>query len=64
VAQQVRPPDAGGSHARKEETPAGRRRAYRSPTITEYGSVAKMTQGTATTVQNDFFMSGMRMMCL
>jgi hypothetical protein len=46
-----------------EVVPSRRRRLYRTPRVTEYGSVAKMTQGSLT-VQNDFFMSGMRMMCL
>jgi hypothetical protein len=40
-----------------------RRRPYRSPTLTCYGSVAKLTQGTRT-VGNDGAMGGMMMMCL
>ena len=66
MAQQDRRPDESGSPDRRKAAlrgATGRRRAYRSPTITEYGSVAKMTQGTAT-VQNDFSMGGMRMTCL
>jgi hypothetical protein len=38
-------------------------RPYRSPTLTCYGSVAKLTQGT-NTVNNDGAMGGMMMMCL
>jgi hypothetical protein len=40
-----------------------RRRPYRSPALTCYGSVAKLTQGTRT-VNNDGAMGGMMMMCL
>jgi hypothetical protein len=42
---------------------AERRRPYRAPTLTCYGSVAKLTQGTRT-VGNDGAMGGMMMMCL
>ena len=64
MAQQERPPDQGARPARSDSADVvRRRRAYRTPRVTEYGSVAKMTQGSLT-VQNDFFMSGMRMMCL
>jgi hypothetical protein len=38
-------------------------RPYRSPTLTCYGSVAKLTQGT-NTINNDGAMGGMMMMCL
>jgi hypothetical protein len=66
VTQQSRPPDQGAAPAGTDAAPVvppRRRRPYRTPRVTEYGSVAKMTQGSLT-VQNDFFMSGMRMMCL
>jgi hypothetical protein len=39
----------GPAHARPA---AGRKRQYATPRLTEYGSVAKLTQGTLTT-QND-----------
>jgi hypothetical protein len=65
VAQQDRPPDEGANPAPTDGAAgvAPRRRPYHTPNITEYGSVSKMTQGSLT-VQNDFFMSGMRMNCL
>jgi hypothetical protein len=45
------------------DTPTGSRRPYRRPELTEYGSVAKLTQGTLTV--NSDAMSGMMMMaCL
>ena len=37
--------------------PAPRRRPYRKPTLTEYGSIAKLTQGTQTR-QGDFGTGG------
>jgi hypothetical protein len=66
VAQQNKPPEKGAPAARTDAPAAvapRRRRPYRTPRVTEYGSVAKMTQGSLT-VQNDVFMSGMRMSCL
>jgi hypothetical protein len=65
VAQKDRPPEKGAKPARTDAAvvPPRRRRPYRTPRVTEYGSVAKMTQGSLT-FQNDFFMSGMRMRCL
>jgi hypothetical protein len=51
------PRDAG------DEAGKSRRRPYRSPTLTSYGSVAKLTQGTLT-AGNDGTMGGMMMTCL
>lgn len=51
------PRDAG------DDSGKGRRRPYRSPILTCYGSVAKLTQGT-NTVNNDGAMGGMMMTCL
>jgi hypothetical protein len=51
------PRDAGG------DSQKGIRRPYRSPILTCYGSVAKLTQGT-NTVNNDGAMGGMMMVCL
>lgn len=41
----------------------GTRRAYRKPQLIEYGSVAKLTQGTRTT-QSDGVGGGFKMSCL
>ena len=40
-----------------------RRQAYQRPSLTEYGSVAKLTQGTLTT-QSDGKTGGFKMGCL
>ena len=40
------------SDATTPNDPPGRKRPYSTPRLTEYGSVAKLTQGTLT-VQND-----------
>jgi len=40
------------SESQKPKTDVTRKRPYTSPRLTEYGSVAKLTQGTLTT-QND-----------
>lgn len=62
---QNKPPEKGATSARTgpARVVSPRRRPYRTPKVTEYGSVAKMTQGSLT-FQNDFFMGGMRMSCL
>ncbi|HEX2446515.1 MAG TPA: hypothetical protein VHJ77_21380 [Vicinamibacterales bacterium] len=52
------PVTSGGINGGRKE-----RRPYRSPTLTCYGSVAKLTQGT-NTVNNDGAMGGMMMVCL
>jgi hypothetical protein len=61
------PPDAREQVSRDDRNaPPVRgelKRPYRAPTLTEYGSVAKLTQGTLT-LQNDVLMGGMRMSCL
>ncbi len=44
------------------ERPAGRR-PYVKPSLTEYGSIAKLTQGTATK-QSDGARGGFKMTCL
>ena len=41
----------------------GTRRSYRKPELIEYGSVAKLTQGTRTT-QSDGVGGGFKMSCL
>ena len=48
---------------RDGEEAGKKRRPYRSPTLTCYGSVAKLTQGT-NTINNDGAMGGMMMTCL
>ena len=48
---------------RDGEEAGTRRRPYRPPTLTCYGSVAKLTQGT-NTINNDGAMGGMMMICL
>jgi hypothetical protein len=72
VGQQDKPRDLpeiseiSMTHAseRRDSDGAGtERRPYHSPTLTCYGSVAKLTQGTRT-VGNDGAMGGMMMMCL
>lgn len=59
MADDTRRPDGTGS-ARAKGQP---RRAYRRPTLTEYGSVAKLTQGTRTT-QGESPGGGFKMACL
>lgn len=44
-------------------SPPGQRRPYSTPVLVEYGSVAKLTQGTMTR-QADFLSGGFRMKCL
>ena len=50
---------------RDEESDTRRKKPYRSPELVEYGSVAKLTQGTLS-MNADFFGGGFRMtnMCL
>jgi hypothetical protein len=48
--------------ARKDKAPAPRR-PYTKPTLTEYGSIAKLTQGTRTN-QSDGVGGGFKMGCL
>lgn len=49
--------------ARKDAAPAAPRRQYKKPTLTEYGSIAKLTQGTRTN-QSDGVGGGFKMACL
>jgi hypothetical protein len=48
---------------RKDAAPAAPRRQYKKPTLTEYGSIAKLTQGTRTN-QSDGVGGGFKMACL
>lgn len=50
-----KPPDPGDPHPP--------RRKYARPSLVEYGSVTKLTQGTRT-VQGDFGQAGFKMACL
>lgn len=58
-----RAPEQPVEQAQPAEAPA--RKRYRSPQLVEYGSVAKLTQGTLS-MNADFFGGGFRMdqMCL
>jgi len=49
--------------ARQDPSRPGPRRQYQKPTLTEYGSIAKLTQGTRTT-QGDGPGGGFKMSCL
>ena len=49
--------------ATPERSAAGGRRPYVKPALTEYGSIAKLTQGTATK-QSDGARGGFIMTCL
>jgi hypothetical protein len=58
-----RPRSEGRHAARAEHAPQAPRRPYRSPALTEYGSVAKLTQGSLTW-WSDGSMGGFRFMML
>jgi hypothetical protein len=49
--------------ARKESSAEAVRRQYKKPTLTEYGSIAKLTQGTRTS-QSDGPGGGFKKSCL
>ena len=48
---------------RRDPAPAAPRRLYQKPALTEYGSIAKLTQGTRTN-QSDGPGGGFMMSCL
>ena len=49
--------------ARRERSASAPRRPYTKPKLTEYGSIAKLTQGTRTN-QSDGVGGGFKMNCL
>jgi len=48
---------------RRDTAPEAPRRPYKKPVLTEYGSIAKLTQGTRTN-QSDGVGGGFKMGCL